>query len=518
MKAVFSGYLDKITPRLRELVEILGEEYDYVSLLSTDSVGFKINVSQRNKSLSNENITTERGTVVRVCRGGLYSEYAFDEMPGCGLADAAAASEASAGGYPAASEASAGGYPAASEASAGARPAGMRDLAAAIRRALDGQLLMLKAAGVEPYETSPLADEPLELFVEKDCGVLPEEADLDRVVGEMSEFSAEGMRTIPGALDCMVSATSTHISKIFVSKNRFLRQSYVQTEVVVAAYAVNDAGETKFVREGMSGCCGPELLDRLKEKLALLPKTMSELLTSGRMEPGDYDVITTPEVSGLIAHEAFGHGVEMDMFVKKRALGAEYIDKRVGSDLVTMHEGALCAEDVSSYAFDDEGTLAGDVTEIDAGFLRAGICDALSAARLGTVPTGNGKRENFAHKAYSRMTNTIFDSGKDTLEAMIASVERGYLLEGVQSGMEDPKHWGIQCIMDRGYEIAGGRLTGKVVSPVIMTGYVPELLGSISMVSGDREVFGSGCCGKGYKEWVRVSDGGPYLKMRARLG
>ena len=206
------------------------------------------------------------------------------------------------------------------------------------------------------------------------------------------------------------------------------------------------------------------------------------------------------------------------MFVKKRALGADYIDKRVGSDLVTMHEGATCVRDVSSFAFDDEGILAGDVIEIDKGILKTGICDALAALRLGIKPTGNGKRENFEHKAYTRMTNTMFDKGTSTKEEMIASVKKGYLLSGIDSGMEDPKHWGIQCIIARGYEIIDGKLTGKVVSPVVLTGYVPDLLGSISMASNDYMSFGNGACGKGHKEWVVVSDGGPYLKAVARLG
>ena len=173
---------------------------------------------------------------------------------------------------------------------------------------------------------------------------------------------------------------------------------------------------------------------------------------------------------------------------------------------------------MASCAFDDEGILAGDTIEIENGFLRTGICDALSALRLGTKPTGNGKRENFEHKVYTRMTNTFFASGNDSLEDMIASVKHGYLLKGIQSGMEDPKHWGIQCIVERGYEIKDGKLTGKVVSPIIMTGYVPDLLGSVSMVSTGRELFGGGGCGKGYKEMVKVSDGGPYMKAKARLG
>ena len=249
---------------------------------------------------------------------------------------------------------------------------------------------------------------------------------------------------------------------------------------------------TQIGYESVSGLGGPELFRELGEKLEKAVAQAEELLDAERIEPGEYEIITSPEVSGLIAHEAFGHGVEMDMFVKNRALGREYVGRRVGSELVTMHEGALCAENVTSYAFDDEGTLAGDVVEIEKGILRTGICDALSALRLGVKPTGNGKRENFEHKVYTRMTNTIFDSGTDTLEDMIASVEHGYLLDG--------------------------RLTGKIVAPIIMTGYVPDLLGNISMCSRDREVFGAGGCGQGYKEWVKVSDGGPYLKTKARLG
>ena len=116
------------------------------------------------------------------------------------------------------------------------------------------------------------------------------------------------------------------------------------------------------------------------------------------------------------------------------------------------------------------------------------------------------------------MTNTLFEGGNNTLDEMIASIEYGYLLKGMRNGMEDPKHWGIQCIVARGREIKDGKFTGKIVAPVILSGYVPDLLKSISMVSNDFELFGSGACGKGHKEWVKVSDGGPYLKCKVRLG
>ena len=477
MKAPFSPYLDSLVPGLRALTDLLGRSFDYVSVLSTDSVGFKVSISQRSKSVSNANMTTERGTVVRVCRDGRYSEYAFNEIP-----------------------------------------ERIEDLAERILRELERQFALLAKTGTKTYVTPVLADEPLELFVEKETGRLPEQEDMRALVETLTSLSDRGMETIPRALDCLLNTSSTHISKLFLTKNRFLRQSYVYTEGTCAAYAPSDAGELKLVYEGVSGCGGPELLAGLRDKLDGLPKAMEDMLASEKPVPGEYEIITDPGISGLIAHEAFGHGVEMDMFVKKRALGEEYVGKRVGSDLCTMHEGALCGLSVSSYAFDDEGTPAGDVTEIDHGILKTGICDALAALRLGVKPTGNGKRESFSHKVYTRMTHTAFSPGTDTLEEMVASVKHGYLLKGTESGMEDPKHWGIQCIVSRGYEIKDGAFTGKVVSPVVMTGYVPDLLGNISMASPDWELEGTGACGKGHKEWVKVAEGGPYLKTKARLG
>ena len=477
MKAPFSSYLKSLAPGMKTLIGLLGQEYDYVSILCTDSRGFGIRLSQRSKSVSGQTMTTERGNVVRVCKNGLYSEYAFQDFD----------------------------------------PEAPEKTAEQIIRAITAQRELMQEEHAEIYETACLSDEPAELFVEMETGELPENTDMEALITMLSGLSDRAMTLGEDLIDCQVSAQSTHICKMFLTKNRDLRQSYVYSEGTLIPVAYRD-GRNEISYTGVSGRKGPELFAELEEILPEAVAVAEELLDSEHIEPGEYDIITSPEVTGLIAHEAFGHGVEMDMFVKGRALGAEYLDKRVGSDLVTMHEGALCAEDVTSFAFDDEGTLAGDVTEIDHGILKTGICDALSALRLGSNATGNGKRENFEHKVYTRMTNTIFDSGTSSLEEMISSTQHGYLLMGMKSGMEDPKHWGIQCIIERGYEIEDGMLTGKVVSPVIMTGYVPDLLGSISMVSTDREVFGNGGCGKGHKEWAKVADGGPYLKARARLG
>lgn len=477
MKARFSSYLTGIAPGLKKLIDLLGKSYDYVSVLSTDSVGFSMSASQRMKSITGNTLMTERGTVVRVYKDGLYSEYSFNLFDNDDV----------------------------------------DKLADKIKSTLDLQLEVLKATNTKVFDTAKLDDDKEELFVEMETEKLPEETDLNALMQKLQGFSDKAVALSEEIIDCTLRAQSTHVCKMFLTANRDLRQSYVYSEGAVMLVGARN-GRTDMAYNGISDREGPSIFDDLSAEIDKSYKELMDNLGAEKIIPGEYEIITTPEVSGLIAHEAFGHGVEMDMFVKKRALGAEYIGKRVGSDLVTMHEGANCVKDVASYAFDDEGTLAGDVIEIDKGILKTGVCDALAALRLGIKPTGNGKRENFEHKVYTRMTNTMFDKGNSTKEEMIASVKKGYLLSGMFSGMEDPKHWGIQCIIARGYEIIDGKLTGKVVAPVVLTGYVPDLLESISMASNDYVSFGTGACGKGYKEWAKVSDGGPYLKAVARLG
>ncbi len=477
MKAKFSPYLNGIANQLKQLIEILNQHYDYVSILSTDNVGFRIVVSKRVKSIGHSTLQTERGNVIRVYKDGLYSEYAFNDLD---LND-------------------------------------IKEVAKKIITTLDKQLELIQLTNSNIYTTDQLDDEPCTLFVEKDVEIMPEDVDLDALIQQFTKISDEVIEKNHNLIDCQVVGQSTHVSKMFLTANKDMRQSYVNSEGSVAPIGVKN-GDTQFTHSSVSGLGGAEIFAGFSASATEASKVIDELLDADRIEPGVYEVITSPEVTGLIAHEAFGHGVEMDMFVKDRALGKEYIEKRVGSDLVTMHEGADSCVQVASYAFDDEGTLASDTIEIQNGILKTGVCDALSALRLGIKPTGNGKRENFAHKVYTRMTNTIFENGDSTVDEMIASIKYGYLLAGMQSGMEDPKHWGIQCIIERGYEIKDGKLTGKVVAPVVMTGYVPDLLGSISMLSKDYEYFGSGACGKGHKEWVKVSDGGPYMKAKAVLG
>ena len=372
-----------------------------------------------------------------------------------------------------------------------------------------------KALSAKPIGVRELHDDPLVQSFRR-------ESDLDRYSEQQLLDYCKDLRDSVSAksenlLNVSAALYTMETSKLFISENRELDQNYAWINGMMAAvYREND--KVVQVHEGSAFAQIRPVVDELPTLMDKLLHKAHMLTMAKPIEPGVYDVITDPSITGLIAHEAFGHGVEMDQFVKDRALAKEYVGKYVASPICNMRDGAASILSAASYFFDDDGVLAGDTQIIKDGILITGISDRASAAQLGTMPTGNGRRESSRRKAYARMTNTFFEPGKDKLEDMIASIDHGYMLFETDNGMEDPKNWAIQCVAQYGIEIRDGKLTDNYVSPVVMSGYVPDLLGSISMVSEDLKVVGAGMCGKGYKEWVRVSDGGPALKVKVKLG
>ncbi len=467
MKVEFSAFLEEARSKIRELVRRLYQHYDYVSVLGTDSSGTLFLVNSEGVEVR-DSMWTERGFVVRV-HDGNYREFSFNRL----------------------------------------------DNIDEIEKEIS-ELVELRST-IEFSSYPVIEEEKLKKDFSSEVRILPSSVSSQEKIERLSKMKDMAFEVSEKLVNFNTIYEEVTVNKLFVSGKKELSQSYVWTQGYLQPI-VSDGKNVKSDIESFSGLKGAEILEEMEEKVVDVVKEAESLLNAERLEPGEYDVICSPDVSGVIAHEAFGHGVEMDMFVKNRAKASEYMNKRVGSDLVTMHDGAAAAKEVSSYFFDDEGTLAHDTLVIDKGILKAGLSDLLSAMKLHTTPTGNGKRESFERKAYARMTNTFFTPGEDTLEDMIKSIKHGYLLEKYGSGMEDPKNWGIQVMITYAREIKDGKLTDKVISPIIITGYVPELLNSISMVSKDFKLSGSGACGKGYKEYVKVSAGGPYIKAKARLG
>lgn len=473
MKVKYSEYLDNYEDAFTSLVKSLSPHFDHVNLLAKDTKGKSFMASKTASEVSDFQLN-ERGYVVRVYKRGRVMEYASNQID---------TSE---------------------------------DLAQHLLTTFDEMSVLCSEEEWASLQAKWEREEG-EFLRTSETGIPLSKLNCEQVLRKMQECSQSVIAKDERCIECRLYMSIAEVSALFVSDTCQYRQAYGFGEGSIVVMVVEN-DEMKYNYASVSGLQGAELLDKLCSKADSTLEVAIELFKAEKIIPGEYEVITSPEVTGLIAHEAFGHGVEMDMFVKNRALAKDYIGQQIASDIVNMCDGAAGVSEVSSYFFDDEGTLASKTQIIKDGILERGICDNLSACRLGVKATGNGKRQSFDHKAYTRMTNTYFCAGEDSYADMVASIKHGYLLEGMESGMEDPKHWGIQCIVSRGREIKDGKFTGKIVAPVILSGYVPDLLKSISMVSKDFELYGGGYCGKGYKEYVKTSDGGPYLKAKARLG
>ncbi|WP_027633486.1 TldD/PmbA family protein [Clostridium hydrogeniformans] len=467
-----SKFLSECKDSLKELIKILNEDFKYVSILGTDCQGKNYSVYKKGAYIGS-GFNNERGFVVRVYNGVNYSEFSFNEIS----------------------------------------KENINSIAKEIRKKFN----MMKSLDLRKKSYDLIEEEAIKETMTKEVKKSPMDLMDKDIINILEEVKNIGLGKSDKIIDFKVSYEYTQVNKIFISNKKELEQSYMWSTGDIICL-VSSGENSKYSYKGISGLKGAEILDEFSGKIEEAVQEALSLLEATPIIPGEYEVICNPDVSGLIAHEAFGHGVEMDMFIKERAKSKEYIGKQIASPLVTMHDGAKGVNHTASYGFDDEGVLANDTIIIKNGILERGISDSLTAFSLNEKPTGNGRRESFERKVYTRMTNTYFQGGEDTLEDMIKSIEYGFLLESSGSGMEDPKNWGIQCIVNVAREIKDGKFTGKIHSPIILTGYVPDLLKSISMISKDVSIEGVGFCGKGYKEFIKVSCGGPYIKAKVRLG
>ena len=472
MQVARSNYIVSNKAVFRKLQQALSKKYGYASVLACDGRQQTYSVSGRGTVISDGNMFGKRGYVVRVHNGRAYAEYAGNEIS--------------------------------------------EDMIPDIVAAVDSRLKEMADAW-DRYDTPVLNEEKAEFIKCTEYKVHPEELGDEQIIAKLSALREKTKALDERLIDCMANLSYQYYNKLFLSDSKDLEENVLWTCGALMVLATRGE-ELKDAYRSFSNLGGAEILDEMEAYGPKIVKTCIDLLDSEPMIPGEYECICSPETTGMIVHEAFGHGVEMDMFVKDRALAKNCMGDMIASELVTMRDGAACGPEVATFFFDDEGVLAHDTLVIDHGKLVSGYADAVSAARLGVEATGNGRRESVERKAYTRMTNTFFEGGKDKLEDMIASVKYGMLLEDPSSGMEDPKNWGIQCMVSIAREIKDGKLTGRIFSPCVLTGYVPDLLKSISMMSEKVELGGGGACGKGHKEWVKVSDGGPWIKAKIRLG
>lgn len=322
-------------------------------------------------------------------------------------------------------------------------------------------------------------------------------------------------------------------NSIFIDRETNMSQTLYRLSL--SLITMSGANRT-FCRLG--GLGGLESIQIQNSNLIPLLQDLKSLKDSNRLTPGKYRVIFGPVLTGVLAHEAFGHSQEGDTCARGRSKAWELhkTGEIVGNQHATILNNPAIYENGGesygawgSYFFDEEGWLAQEQTLLDQGKLLAPMTNLTSAIRLGVPRTANGKRESWANGVYTRQTNTYFSAGEKTLDELMSQIDYGFLAIHPAGGMEDPKGMGIQVGISYLHEVKQGKLTGKVFrgpagGDIQMTGYTPHVLNSI--IDKSKIEFNSnnpdyakypfnevGGCGKYHKEFVFAGCGGPFMLL-----
>jgi TldD protein len=287
------------------------------------------------------------------------------------------------------------------------------------------------------------------------------------------------------------------------------------TRMSVMAVARND-GRTESGSSSGGGRMGPEYFDRVSPedhgreaaRVALLN------LDSREAPAGTMPVVLAAGDSGILLHEAVGHGLEADFNRKQTSNYSSRIGQSVASSLVTVVDDPAIASSRGSINVDDEGVMPSEHRLIEGGILVGYLHDRISADFYATSPTGSGRREDFRHEPLPRMTNTFMAPGSDDPEEIIRSVQRGIYAKKFSGGQVNISNGDFVFSLTEGYLIEDGKLTAPLKG-VNLIGNGPEALATVSMVGHDFELSdGMWTCGKDGQS-VPVGVGMPTVKLDA---
>ena len=225
---------------------------------------------------------------------------------------------------------------------------------------------------------------------------------------------------------------------------------------------------------------------------------------------GEMTVVLGPGWPGILLHEAIGHGLEGDFNRKKSSAFAGLMGQRIAAPGVTVVDDGTIDQRRGSLTIDDEGTPTSRTVLIEDGILRGYLQDRLNARLMGMTPTGNGRRQSFAHLPMPRMTNTIMLSGTQSREEIIRGVKRGIYAVNFGGGQVDITSGKFVFSASEAYMIENGRV-GAAIKGATLIGNGPDVLTKIGAIGNDSALdSGIGTCGKDGQS-VPVGVGQPTL-------
>ncbi len=248
---------------------------------------------------------------------------------------------------------------------------------------------------------------------------------------------------------------------------------------------------------------------------AYVEEAVSQALTNLESRPapaGEMVVVLGSGWPGILLHEAVGHGLEGDFNRKGSSAFAGRIGQRVAAKGVTVLDDGTIADRRGSLNIDDEGHVSQRNVLIEDGILRGYIQDSMNARLMGVKPTGNGRRESYAHVPMPRMTNTYMLGGDKSPEEIVASIKKGLYATNFGGGQVDITSGKYVFSASQAYWVENGRIQYPVKGATLV-GNGPESLTRVTMIGNDMKLdSGVGTCGKEGQS-VPVGVGQPTLRI-----
>ena len=239
-----------------------------------------------------------------------------------------------------------------------------------------------------------------------------------------------------------------------------------------------------------------------------------ELFDAVKPEAGEMPVVLAAGSSGILLHEAIGHGMEADFNRKEISIFSDKIGHKVADPIVTIIDNGTNPNVRGSINVDDEGNDSQETVLVENGILTTYLHDRISAHYYKTKPTGSGRRQDCRNAPMPRMRNTYMMNGPHTREEIIASVKKGVFAETFSNGQVFIGAGDFTFYVKTGYLIENGKLTAPI-KDINIIGNGPDVLGKINMVADDFEMAEGGwTCGKNGQS-VPVSQGQPTIKVSA---
>lgn len=312
-----------------------------------------------------------------------------------------------------------------------------------------------------------------------------------------------------------ISSTSVGYREIFKKKYLITSEgTEIYTEILDIAFKISAIAkegnnvQVSAINDGTH--IGYNFVQNLESQVIENAKNAVALLKAEPVKGGRYTVICDPKVTGLFAHEAFGHLAEADhLYEDKKLQKLMKLGKRFGPDYLNIVDDGSLLDYQGGIYFDDEGVPSQKNFLVKNGIFNQRLNSRETATILHDELTGNARALNFNFQPIVRMTNTFVDKGGISFKEMLESVSDGLYVVGDRGGQTNTEMFVFT--VQQAYQIKNGKI-GKLLRDVTLSGNVFETLNNVKMIGDEVKLFGGmGGCGKGGQVPLPVSLGGPHL-------